>query len=137
MTWSKQAKSLIFRNLQFGTFRSKMGNTFKRKWNPNVHTQKLFSQTLDMELGNKLLENTERRKQSAKSERMKREGVKTSSWALRTIDQCGGIDAFLLTTPKKKLQQSEVAMKFRSEIISKLKSKTDNVLHLEYLKKIE
>ena len=134
--WKKQSTSLIFRTKQFGTFRSKMGNTFKRQWTPNVHYQVLYSPTLKRDLGN-ILPATLTTSEERREKRQRKEGLRVSCWALRTIDQCGGIDPFLLTMPKEKLMESDLAMKLRKEIITTLKATITNEDQLRFINKIE
>ncbi|KAI7845095.1 hypothetical protein COHA_001460 [Chlorella ohadii] len=70
------------------------GNKSRRSWKPNAHNKRLYSAILD---------------------RMIRLRVTTA--ALRDIDKAGGIDAYILSTPDKKLQ-SDVAMELRAQMLS-------------------
>ena len=129
----QQTNALLFRTQASSTFRTKMGNQFKRTIKPNVHYQRLFSHVLNKELGTLAASDA-----TTTSKANQKLGLKVSCWTLRTIDQCGGIDAFLLTTPMNKLQQSPLALKLRKEIIQKLKdtAKLDDT-QLAFINKIQ
>ncbi|PRW45122.1 54S ribosomal mitochondrial [Chlorella sorokiniana] len=76
------------------------GNKSRRNWKPNAHNKRLYSALLD---------------------KMVRLRVTTA--ALRDIDKAGGIDAYILNTPDKKLQ-SDVAMDLRARMLSAMARQT-------------
>ncbi|PSC73390.1 54S ribosomal mitochondrial [Micractinium conductrix] len=72
------------------------GNKSRRVWKPNSHNKRLYSHVL---------------------QRMVQ--LRVTAAALRDIDKVGGIDAYILNTPDKKLQ-SDVALDLRGEMVEAL-----------------
>lgn len=69
------------RHIQFGNQVSEDGgNKSRRTWKPNVQEKRIFSLGLDRYIK-----------------------IKITTHALRCIDKAGGLDEYLLTTPKHKL----------------------------------
>eukprot|EP00834_Sanchytrium_tribonematis_P007049 NODE_585_length_5683_cov_0.592586.p6 type:complete len:138 gc:universal NODE_585_length_5683_cov_0.592586:2258-1845(-) len=115
--WNKTVHSLIFKNKRFGAFKTKMGNTFKRQWDPNVQKKQFYSHVL----GRYVLEDVRDVPL-----------IKVSCATLRDIDNCGGIDGYLMTTPNRKLADSKLAMQLKHEIFEALTKKANDT-DKEYL----
>ncbi|KNE69131.1 hypothetical protein AMAG_13987 [Allomyces macrogynus ATCC 38327] len=80
-----------------GNKKSHAGNKMRRMWKPNVHKREIYSLVLDTHLD-----------------------LHVSSKVLRTIDKKGGLDAYLLTTPNKKID-SALGVQIKEKIVAKLK----------------
>jgi large subunit ribosomal protein L28 len=70
------------------------GNRSRRKWKPNVQSKKLYSEILDRHIP-----------------------FKVTAHALRCIDKAGGLDAYILNTPDKKMG-SDVGAALRAEMLA-------------------
>ncbi|KAL4857787.1 54S ribosomal protein L24 [Chlorella vulgaris] len=72
------------------------GNKSRRTWKPNSHNKRLYSHILARMVP-----------------------LRVTAAALRTIDKVGGLDAYILNTPDKKLQ-SDVAIELRTKMLERL-----------------
>jgi large subunit ribosomal protein L28 len=77
---------------QTGNNVSHANNKTKRRFQPNLQTSRLFSETLGLQIA-----------------------VRLSNHALRTVEKKGGLDAFLLNTRDSRLPEEALRLKRRVE----------------------
>eukprot|EP00605_Chrysophyceae_sp_TOSAG23-4_P002868 GSChrysophyteH1.ASY1.ANO1.3159.1 assembled CDS len=96
---SNRAKNGLYhgKDIQFGNNVSHSMRHTRRRWNPNVQNKRVFSEALDDFVR-----------------------FKMTTRAMKAIDDCGGIDNYMLQLDEKLVEQSNYLMKMRELIANTL-----------------